>query len=251
MLTRLHVCAAAAARRSSATTLRALALAVVLATSACVPVPYKPAATVVREPVGADDATQVVVGSSPEGSVGESVARSIQRLEPRVVLVDSIQYVAGDLGASPTLADVMNTHAGTLPAVVEADYVLCVGMLEYRQLHDTGMAAPFQFFPVIWVGYEKRQSRSVLQAWFVDLQDPHAAQHLLADSTYSEMIASMVYGFGTVAMPNGVLRTTLAEEVAHTLAAVHPNGPIRLVVLRELAGPSVLPAANPLAASTR
>jgi hypothetical protein len=108
-----------------------------------------------------------------------------------------------------------------------------VGKPVYRRLHDTGAAAPFPYFPVIWVGYEKIQSRSVLSASFVDLHDLRAADELLVASNYPEFIASLVYGVTTVARPQAALEQALAEEVVHRLAAAHPRGAIRLAVVTQ------------------
>jgi hypothetical protein len=92
------------------------------------------------------------------------------------------------------------------------------------------------FFPVFWVGYEKTQSRESLVATLVDLHAPTPADELLVSSTYSEVIASFAYGVATVAMPQRALRDALAGEVARTLGAAHPVGPIRLIVVAQSGG---------------
>jgi hypothetical protein len=70
----------------------------------------------------------------------------------------------------------------------------------------------------------------------VDLHVPHAAESLEVSSTYSEVIAAAVYGVATVPRPQAALRDALATEVAHRLAAEHPTGAIRLIVLAQDGG---------------
>ena len=117
-----------------------------------------------------------------------------------------------------------------------ADYLLCVGSPVHRKLHDTGDAEPFPYLPVIWVGYEKVQSRDSLTASLIDLHAPQGAEILEASTTYSEVIAAMVYGIGTIAMPQTALRDALAKDVAHKLAGAQPTGTIRLIVLAQDGG---------------
>jgi len=105
----------------------------------------------------------------------------------------------------------------------------------HRQLHDTGAAAPFIPFPVIWVGYEKVQSRDSVVASLVDLHT-HSAEHLEVSSTYNEIIAAAVYGIATIARPQAALRDALAKDVVHKLAALQPTGSIRILVLAQDGG---------------
>jgi hypothetical protein len=205
--------------------------------SGCVPLPYRPAATVSHAPIKADAAAAITLSSDPKAVMLDSLAKSIRHAEPRVVLVDSRQYLTNVLPrGSGTLSDVLNASRDAAPLLLTADYVLCVGAPSNRRLHDTGAAAPFPYFPVFWVGYEKVQRRASLSASFVDLRDPQAADSLLIASTYSEVIAGLAYGVATVAMPEAALRNALAADVAHTLATAHPTGAIRLVVLAQAGG---------------
>jgi hypothetical protein len=222
-------------------------LALVAMVSGCVPIPYRPAAAVTHAPIDGEEAAAITLSAAPKGMRLNRVAKSIQQAEPRVILVDSAQYLNSLLpGGHGTLSDVLAANeASAAPA---ADYLLCVGSANHKQLHDTGLAAPFPYLPVIWVGYEKVQSRDSVSASLVDLHAPPGADGLLVASTYSEFIASLVYGVATIAMPEGALRKALAEDVAHTLARAHPTGAIRLVVLvQESRGAPdpVVAAANP------
>jgi hypothetical protein len=115
-------------------------------------------------------------------------------------------------------------------AFASADYLLSIGPVTHRQLHDTGAAAPFLIFPSV-VGYEKTQSLETLPAVLLDLQSPQPPDYLLCQSAYSEVAAGLFYGVMTIAMPEPAVRDALARDVAHTLAAAHPNGAIRLLVL--------------------
>jgi hypothetical protein len=227
----------ATSRRLGSTSVCIGILLVLGALSGCVPIPYKPAATVNHMPIEANEASAIVIKSGARDSVPESVAKSIERVEPRVVLIDGRQYLTTVLpGGSGTLSDFLAARRSATAPPLEVDYLLCVGEPEYRQLHDTGAAAPFPYFPVIWVGYEKIQSRSALSASFVDLHDPQAADELLVASTYSEFVASLVYGVATVARPRAALEQALAEDVAHRLAAAQPTGAIRLAVVTQTGG---------------
>jgi len=211
---------------------RILVLGLALAASGCVPIPYKPSASVTRVPVTAEEASTITVSASAHRGMLEPLAKAIHSTEPRIVVVDGTAYLAS-LAGSGTLRDVVGDEGS---GAALADYLLCVGPPVQRQLHDTGLAAPFPYFPVIWVGYEKVQSRASLTASLVDLHVPHAAQSLEVSSTYSEVIAAAVYGVATVARPHAALRDALATEVAHRLAAEHPTGAIRLIVLAQDGG---------------
>jgi len=203
----------------------------------CVPIPYRPSASVSHTPVSAEQAAAISVSPKRNGGMLESLSRSIQHAERRVTLVDGREYL-NRLGSQRTLAEVLagRDPSSTSPVAVNADYLLCVGSPVHRQLHDTGAAAPFVPFPIFWVGYEKIQSRESLIASLVDLHAVTPADALQVSSTYSEVIASFAYGVATVAMPEGALREALARDVAHTIGAAHPAGPIRLIVLAQNGG---------------
>lgn len=213
----------------------AAALLPVMTLSGCVPIPYKPSASVSHVSVTAEEASSISLSATGNGMLA-SLSKSIRQAEPRVTLVDGTRYAIS--AGHGTLAEVLagrNASSSSNDAG-DADYLLCVGLPLHRQLHDTGAAAPFVFFPAFWVGYEKIQSRTSLVATLVDLRAPTPADELLVSSTYSEVIASLVYGVGTIAMPQSALRDALAKEVAHTLGAAHPAGAIRLVVMARNGG---------------
>jgi|SRR5277367_1134987 len=210
----------------------ALALAALL--GGCVPMPYKPSAAVGHSQIPAVDAAATSV-SSPCGCANnepEVVGKSIQKAEPRIVLIDSAAFLHDALPNARTLADVMTAVQAGLPAPVAADFLLSVGRPINKKLHDTGAAAPFFFVPVI-VGYEKTQSLETLSASFMDLQKPEAPEKLFVTSNYTEVAAGLVYGFMTMAMPEVAVRQALVRDVAQTLAKAQPEGPIRLVVLAQ------------------
>ena len=205
-------------------------LGLAIALSGCVPIPYKPSARVTYLPVTVEEASAITVSAGTHRGMIEPLGKSIQHAEPRIVLVDGTSYLAS-LTAGGTLADVL-TRDETADAAL-ADYLLCVGPPVQRQLHDTGLAAPFPYLPVIWVGYEKVQSRAWLSASLIELHVPHAAESLEVSSTYSEFIAAAVYGVATIARPQAALRDALAAEVAHRLASAHPAGAVRLILLAQ------------------
>jgi hypothetical protein len=197
----------------------------------CVPVPFRPSAAVTHTAVTTDEtATRVEVAR--KNSEARSVATAIQHDEPRVQLIDpaAIFVRLGDPNGAKLGALMIAAHEGD--QALAADYVLSVGEPTYRQLHDTGAAAPFLFMPSM-IGYEKIQSQEVLPAILLDLRDPQAFQVLCASSTYSEVATGLVYGVMTIAMPEPALRNSLAREVAHTVAAAQPEGPIRLLVVSQ------------------
>jgi acyl-CoA synthetase (AMP-forming)/AMP-acid ligase II len=198
----------------------------------CVPVPFRPSATVSHEAVTSlDEAPRVE--SATDRTEAAAVAKAIRRDEPRVVLVNP-PALSDLIAASVTLRQVLDAaHQGN--AALPADYILSVGIPSVRQLHDTGAAAPVFFMPAV-VGYEKIQSQEVVPAMLLDLRDPQTLQLLCASSTYSEVATGLVYGVMTIAMPEAALRESLAREVAHTLAVAQPEGTIRLLVLMEHSG---------------
>jgi hypothetical protein len=212
-----------------------LALSVAITASACVPIPYKPSASVNHVPVTAEEASAITLSSNTHREFAESLAKSIQHVEPRIVLIDGGPYLTTLYAGHGTLAEVLTSDPGSLAAPM-ADYLLCVGSPVHRQLHDTGMAAPFPYFPVVWVGYEKVQSRDSLSASLIDLRAPQGAESLEVSTTYSEVIAAAVYGVATIARPQAALRDALAADVAHRLASGQPTGAIRLIVLAQDGG---------------
>jgi hypothetical protein len=215
------------------------ALLLVLMMTGCVPIPYRPSASVSHEPVTTGELAAITLSTNRNQQMIEYLSKSIQHDVPRVVLVDGTSYLYGPAGSRDTLAAVLAPREAS-PAAPVADYLLAVGTPMHRQLHDTGFAAPYPYFPLIWVGYEKIQSRESLTASLVELpvdpQVPPAADSLHVSSTYSEVIAALVYGVATVAMPERAVRRALAHDVAHTLAAAHPTGTIRLVVVAQEGG---------------
>ena len=217
----------------------AVVLLLTMALGGCVPIPYKPAASVSHQAVTAEESAVITVSAranSANSGLLESLSKSIQHAEPRITPVDGTGYSLS--AGHGTLAGVLASRDASSSATEspEADYLLCVGTPVRRQLHDTGAAAPFIFFPAFWVGYQKTQSRESLVASLVDLRAPTPADGLRVSSTYSEVIASFVYGVGTVAMPESALRDALAREVAHAIGTAHPGGPIRLMVLAQNGG---------------
>jgi hypothetical protein len=207
--------------------LRILILVLAVAATGCVPIPYKPAAGVNHAPVTAEEASTITVTSAFHYGFIEPVAKSLHQIEPRIVVVDGAPYLG-------TLTEVLSTDPAAL-AAPGADYLLCIGKPVHRQLHDTGAAAPAMPLPVIWVGYEKVQSRDSVVASLVDLQ-AHSAERLEVSSTYNEVIAAAVYGIATIARPQAALRDALATDVAHKLAARQPTGSIRILVLGQNGG---------------
>jgi hypothetical protein len=224
------------AGRASGIGTAAVVLVIAITMCGCVPIPYRPSASVTHKPVTAEESSVITLGAARNFGMLESLSKSIQHAEPRVALVDGNEYLHS-LGAG-TLAEVVARRDAASPssAAATADYLLCVGSPVHRQLHDTGAAAPFIYFPAFWVGYEKIQSRESLVASLVDLHAPTPVDGLQVSSTYSEVIASLVYGVGTIAMPQSALREALAKEVAHALGSAHPVGPIRLIVLGQKGG---------------
>jgi hypothetical protein len=203
--------------------------------SGCVPVPYRPSASVSHTPVGADTVAAIEVSSATHRAMAESLAESIHEAEPRI-FVDTHPVPDTVFSHGTTLAQILEpAHAADM-AARPADYLLTLGPMVHRQLHETGDAAPFPFFPVIWVGYDKRQSVDTLCASFADLHEPQTVDGILVSSPYTEVIAAMVYGFGTIAMSEVPMRRVLAQDVAHRLAAAHPTGEIRLTILAQDGG---------------
>ena len=213
---------------------RALILVAAIAAAGCVPIPYKPSAGVNHVPVTAEEAPAITLSSTKHRALIEPLAKSIQHAEPRIVVVDGSPDLVSLTAGQGTLAGVLRGDDGS-GAAPSADYLLCVGSPVHRQLHDTGAAAPFIFFPVIWVGYEKVQSRDSVLASLVDLHT-RAAERLEVSTTYSEVIAAAVYGVATIARPQAALRDALAADVAHRLAAAQPTGAIRLILVEQEGG---------------
>jgi hypothetical protein len=213
---------------------RVLVLVAAMAAAGCVPIPYKPSAGVNHVPVTAEEAPAIALISTRQRGFIEPLEKSIHQAEPRIVVVDGSSDIVSLTAGQGTLAGILLDDGGSA-AAPSADYLLCVGSPVHRQLHDTGAAAPFPFFPVIWVGYEKVQSRDSVIASLIDLHT-RAAESLEASTTYSEVIAAAVYGVATVARPQAALRDALAADIAHRLAAAQPTGAIRLIVVAQEGG---------------
>jgi hypothetical protein len=206
--------------------------------SGCVPVPYRPAASVSHTPVGGDTVASIEVSSAIHRAMIESLAQSIHETDPRI-FVDTHPVSDTVFSHGSTLAQILDPAHAAEMAARPADYLLTVGPLVHHQLHDTGAAAPFIYFPVIWVGYEKTQSVDTLCASFIDLHDPQTVDGILVSSPYTEVIAALVYGVGTIAIPEPSMRRVLAQDVAHRLAAANPTGEIRLTILAQDGGDEV------------
>ncbi len=226
---------ATAVRRGWLTAPLATLLVLFMGMSGCVPVPYRPAATLSHTPVGGDTAASIKVSPGSQRAMVESLAESIHEAEPRI-FVDTHPLPDAVFSHGSTLAQILDPPHAAEMAARPADYLLTVGPMVHRQLHDTGDAEPVPFFPVIWVGYEKRQSADTLCASFADLHEPQTVDGILVASAYTEVIAAMVYGVGTIAMPEAPMRHVLAQDVAHRLAAAHPTGAIRLTILAQEGG---------------
>jgi hypothetical protein len=225
----------AGVRRRWLTAPLAALLVLFMGMSGCVPVPYRPAATLSHTPVGGGTAASIEVSAGTQRAMVESLAESIHEAEPRI-FVDTHPLADAVFSYGTTLAQILQpAHAADM-AVRPADYLLTVGPTVHRQLHETGDAAPFPFFPVIWVGYDKRQSVDTLCASFADLHEPQTVDGMLVASAYTEVIAAMVYGVGTIALPEVPMRRVLAQDVAHRLAVAHPTGEIRLTILAQDGG---------------
>jgi hypothetical protein len=214
---------------------RVLVLLLAAAAAGCVPIPYKPSAGVNHVPVTAEEAAAISLDSRHRDFI-EPLTKAIQHAEPRIAVVDGSFDLVSLTAGQGTLAGVLKGADGST-ATPAADYLLCVGSPVHRRLHDTGAAAPFIFFPVIWVGYEKVQSRDSVMASLIDLHT-RSAERLETSTTYSEVIAAAVYGIGTIARPQAALRDALAADVAHRLAAAQPTGAIRLMVVAQEGGTS-------------
>jgi hypothetical protein len=213
-------------------------LVLCLGISGCVPVPYRPSATVSHTVVGGDAASTIIVSSvtaAANQSMLESLARSLHEAEPRIT-VDTHPSFDTVFSHGPTLAQILEPTHATKMAATPADYLLTVGPMVHRQLHDAGDAEPLVPLPVVWVGYEKVQSMETLCASFADLHEPQTVDGIRVSSRYTEVIAALVYGVGTIAMPESPMRRALAEEVAHKLAAARPNGDIHLTLLAQEGG---------------
>jgi len=215
---------------------RVLVLLLTIAAAGCVPIPYKPAANVNHVPVTAQEASTITVSSGSHRGFIEPVVKSLQHVEHRIVVVDGAPFLGSLAAGQGTLAEVLASGQGS-GAAAQADYLFAIGTPVHRQLHDTGAAAPFIPFPVIWVGYEKVQSRDSVVASLIDLH-AHSAERLEVSSTYSEVIAAAVYGVATIARPQAALRDALAADVAHRLASRQASGPIRIMVLAQDGGTS-------------
>ena len=198
----------------------------------CVPVPYRPGAGVSHVPVAAEDAAVTLLSVDAENGVTHRLAKSIHHEEPRIEFVDPEAFLSGLRPAEPlTLAELAAACRESYESP-PADYVLTVAEPSHLQLHDTGAWAPFLFFPSV-VGYEKTQSRETLTGTLLDLRNPASFDGLSSVSSYTEVTAGLFYGISTIAMPVEAVQRALAREIAHTLGRAHPQGVVRVVMLRQ------------------
>jgi hypothetical protein len=215
---------------------RALASVAVLAglggLAACVPIPYRPAASVTHVGIAPDDAAATVLVIDAGQRLTRPLGKSLQHEDPRIELVDAQAFVSRL--APPrtwTVADVAAVCAPEEPPC-PADYLLSVGTPDKQKLHDTGAWSPFLFVPSV-VGYEKTQSREVLAATLLDLHHPEVSERLFSVSNYTEVTAGLFYGFSTIALPDSAVQHALVRDVARRLAQTQPQGVVRLVMFRE------------------
>ncbi len=199
--------------------------------SGCVPIPFRPSATVAHTPITTHASSVILLDTYSDYTLAKAVAKSVQHAEPRVVLVDGTAFMQGAQPEGYRLADVVDAAERAERPPLTADYLLSVGVPKNRQLHDTGAVGTLPFAPVVVVGYEKVQSVETLSASFLDLRTPHEVDGLSVSSAYSEVATGLVYGVMTIAMPEAAVREALARDVAHRLAEAQPAGSIRLTVL--------------------
>jgi len=225
------------ARRVSGASAIPIAALLVFATllSGCVPVPYRPSTNVSHASISGDTTSSIVVEPASKLAMADSLARSIHKVEPRIV-VDTHPDYSAMFSNGKNLDQILNpTHAAEV-AALPADYLLTLGPRVHHKLHDTGAAAPFPYLPVFWVGYEKIQSVDTLCASLVDLHDPQSVNGILISSPYTEVIAAFAYGVGTIAQSESAMRQALAQDVAHALVGAHATGEIRLILLTQEGG---------------
>lgn len=230
---------------------RGLLAAVLLAgllLGGCVPLPYRPSANVTQSSAeGYAKATPLRI--DPDDALSRHVGKSMQKDEPRIAIVDVRLFMRALGPVDPTTMEELMRVRGSQAHPLPADYLLVIGTSENRQLHDNGAAAPFLFFPSM-VGYEKIQYRETLNATLLDLNKPDPPQALASVSNYTEVMAGLVYGFWTIGMPDGAVRDALAHEVARRIAQARPDGPVRVVILREWPKPSPIITDRPKISET-
>ena len=121
--------------RANGVTSAFAALLLVLTMNGCVPIPYRPSASVGHEPFAAEEIAAITLSTNRNQRMIEYLSKSIQHDVPRVVLVDGTSYLYGPTGSRDTLAGVLAPHE-TSPAAPVADYLLAVGTPIHRQLHE-------------------------------------------------------------------------------------------------------------------
>jgi hypothetical protein len=215
----------------TASPLRSLLLVLTVAlASGCVPVPYRPSASVTPVPVVAGDAPAMVLTTDDREWL-KSVEKSIQKADPRVTIVDSTAYLR-DAAPSGTGTDLLAPHASATPTST-VDVVLSVGTPRHRVISDKGMAGMAPMFPGFIVGFEKVHQTEQLSATLVDIgrNDRSEAEFVLSD--YTEVTAGLAYGFATIAMPESAVRKALVDRVVLRLHEAQPTGAVRLVVVHQ------------------
>ena len=199
---------------------------VVLA-SGCVPVPYRPSATVTEVPTVASDARSMVLTTDDQDWL-RSVEDSIRKADPRVTFVDAPSYLR-DAAPSGTGIELLAQHDSPAP-MATADFVLSVGTPRHRSISDTGMISAV---PPFIVGYEKFHQTEELSATMVDLGHNERSEAMFVLSDYSEVAAGLAYGVVVFAMPVSAVRKALVEHVVQRLHDAQPTGPVRLAVVHQ------------------
>ena len=194
----------------------------------CVPVPYRPDAKVVHAPPRPGESDDVML-TSCRRHWPDSVAASIAHAEPRVVRVDPGSFLAAAFpDGDRSLSRLMLRDAESL-RILPADYVLILRQPSFEKIDDSGMGAT-PVFPFV-IGYERQRSMERAPAMLLELADLHNSDRFSIESRYSEVTTGFVYGFSTVALPDGAVRRSLTSEVVRILERNQPTGPVRLVVL--------------------
>ena len=203
---------------------RGLALIALLGVVGCIPIPYKPDATLTPEAVQPVPADIVVSASDDEQT--ESLAKEIKERDPRIKVrphrdVAAVAFPNGDT----TLAELVDpAQRERLKQESGVTYLVLVGDLTYKEISHLG-----GFIPLLGLGTFKEQKG--VTAAVVDLESGESLGGMSA--TTEGRTTGAIYGFYglfLVPMMDTSVYEAVADGAARAIRERTPEGPVYIIV---------------------
>jgi hypothetical protein len=206
-----------------------IALALMLATfvAGCVIIPYRPPAET------ASDRAEIANPESVRLSVGprqflEEMAKAVSKADQRVQLVDGQTFIdtaspTGDL----TLARLQDPATKSLIQPLQLDYVVLFAEPVDQKIDGKGG----MIFYLGFFGAGQGKGSTTYWAAVLDAGTLKLVEQLSSKSTGTDTAVGLFYGLFVVADTGGSARNDVVRHILATMAAGHPNGPVRVAFL--------------------